>query len=153
MIRPPTGNRTDHNQFRRGVEPGEEDEMRVRNAALVLAVLCLFAWAAGSSAGAPQQATNPKTQATSYGAEAISIPRMLSYQGKLTDTLGVPVTDTNYSVTFSLYTVPSGGSAFWNETQTVRTKVGLFSTILGSVTPIESMPGAGTAYIGMADRS
>ena len=74
---------------------------------------------------------------------------MLLYQGRLTDTLGVPVADTAYSVEFRLYTVPSGGSAFWNETQTVRTKVGLFSVLLGSATPIGSIPDGGAVYLGM----
>ena len=75
---------------------------------------------------------------------------MLSYQGKLTDTLGLPVADTTYSVTFGLYTQPTGGSPFWNETQTVETRSGLFSALLGSVTPVGSMPDAGAAYLGMA---
>jgi len=70
---------------------------------------------------------------------------MLSYQGKLTDTFGLPVVDTTYSVNFRLYTVPSGGSPFWTETQTVRTRGGLFSALLGSVTPVGSMPDAGAA--------
>ncbi len=83
------------------------------------------------------------------GVDAITIPRMLSYQGKLTDDLGNPVADTTYNVTFRLYTQPTGGSAFWNEVQTVRTKSGLFSVLLGSVAPIGSMPDAGAAYLGM----
>jgi len=82
--------------------------------------------------------------------DAITIPLMLNYQGKLTDTLGLPVGDTAYSVAFRLYTVPTGGSSFWNETQTVRTRGGMFSVLLGSVTPIGSMPEAGTVYLGMA---
>ncbi len=87
---------------------------------------------------------------STIGTDAIMIPRILSYQGKLTDELGNPVADTTYNVTFRLYTQPTGGSAFWNETQTVRTKSGLFSALLGSVTPIGSMPDAGAAYLGMA---
>jgi hypothetical protein len=81
---------------------------------------------------------------------SITIPQMLSYQGKLTDTLGQPAADTTYSVRLRLYTVPSGGSPFWSETQSVTTKGGLFSVLLGSVTPIGSMPAAGTVYLGMA---
>ncbi len=82
--------------------------------------------------------------------DAVTIPKLLSYQGKLTDNSGNPVPDTTYSVSFRLYSVPSGGSPFWNETQTVRTRAGLFSTLLGSVTPIGSVPDAGTLYLGMA---
>ena len=75
---------------------------------------------------------------------------MLSYQGKLTDTFGLPVADTTYTRRFRLYAVPSGGTQFWKETQNVRTKDGLFSVLLGSVTPIGSVPDAGAAYLGMA---
>jgi hypothetical protein len=81
--------------------------------------------------------------------DAITIPRMLSYQGKVTDNVGNPVADTTYSVLFSLYTVPSGGSSFWSETQTVRTSGGLFSVLLGSVTPIGALPDGGALYLGM----
>jgi len=84
------------------------------------------------------------------GTDAITIPRMLSYQGKLTDSVtGVPVPDTTYSVTFRLYTVPSGGSAFYNETQTVRTKSGLFSVLIGNTRQLDSIPQAGVCYLGM----
>jgi hypothetical protein len=91
----------------------------------------------------------PVSTGPTAGTDAISIPRMLSYQGKLLDNLGNPVLDTTYSVLFSLYTVPSGGSAFWSESQTVRTRAGLFSAMLGSVTPIGTLPDAGTLYLGM----
>ncbi len=121
----------------------------MKTTALLAAVLCLAALAADDAAIAPRPATSLKPQAPSFETDAIAIPRMLSYQGKLTDTFGLPVTDTTYSVDFRLYSVPSGGSPFWNETQTVRTRGGLFSTLLGSVTPIGTMPDAGAVYLGM----
>jgi len=124
---------------------------------LVIAALCTCAWGASDMVVAPKQAASDgrqatflNPQATNCGAEAITIPQMLSYQGKLTDTLGQAVADTTYSVTFQLYTAPSGGSPFWSETQTVTTRAGLFSILLGSVTPIDTMPTAGAAYLGMS---
>jgi hypothetical protein len=124
----------------------------VKKTTLVLAVLVLGAmlWAADNTVMVPQSTAGRKPQATTYGAEAITIPQMLSYQGKLTDTLGQPVPNNDYSVMFKLYTVPSGGSPFWNETQSVKTRAGLFSVLLGLVTPIGSVPGAGALYVGMA---
>ena len=89
------------------------------------------------------------TEVAANATDAITIPRMLSYQGKLLDVNGRPVSDTTYSVLFGLYTVPSGGAAFWTETQTVRTKNGLFSVLLGSVTPIGTLPDAGALHLGM----
>ena len=137
-------------RFRPGAKPGKEDEMRVRIVVLALATLCLTAWAADGAAIAERQATGLKPQVRSLETDAIAIPRMLSYQGKLTDTLGAPVPNGNYSVAFKLYTVPSGGSPFWSETQNVATKAGLFSVLLGSVTPIGAMPDGGAVYLGMA---
>ena len=64
------------------------------------------------------------------------IPHTLSYQGLLADTSGTPKPDGSYNFTFRLYTVSSGGSAIWNETKSSQVKRGLFSTVLGSVTPI-----------------
>ena len=85
--------------------------------------------------------------------DAITIPQMMSYQGRLTDASGEPVPDGNYSVAFRLYTEPTGGSVFWNETQSVTTRDGLFSVLLGSVTPIGAVPDAGAAYLGMSVES
>ena len=131
--------------------------MKLRMTLLALAAMCCLAWAAGDAALAPQQdaavapaAIDNRQSTIVDGFDAITIPQMLSYQGKLTDTTGVPVPDGDYSVQFRLYTSPSGGSSFWNETQTVATKGGLFSILLGSVTPIGSMPDAGAVYLGMA---
>ncbi|MBM3331867.1 hypothetical protein FJY68_08465 [candidate division WOR-3 bacterium] len=122
----------------------------MKRATVLMVVVCLLALAADAAAVAPQTAASHKPQATSYGTEAITIPQMLSYQGKLTDTLGVPVGDTLYAVRFRLYAVPSGGTQFWEETQDVRTEGGLFSVLLGAVTPIGSLPDAGTVYLAMS---
>jgi len=83
------------------------------------------------------------------GADAITIPQMLSYQGKLTDTLGQPFPNGNYQLTFRLYTQPTGGSVFWSEAQTILVKGGLFSALLGTLSPIESVPDAGNLYLSL----
>jgi len=115
----------------------------VKKLVLLTALLCALAWTADNTTA--KSVSRPATPQT----DAITIPRMLSYQGKLLDNFGNPVLDTTYSVLFSLYTVPSGGGAFWSETQTVRTRTGLFSVLLGSVTPIGALPEAGALYLGM----
>ena len=63
------------------------------------------------------------------------IPHTLSYQAVLTDNAGVPKPDGSYSITFRLYTAVSGGTALWTESQTLQVRRGLFSAVLGSVTP------------------
>ncbi|UCG42759.1 MAG: tail fiber domain-containing protein [candidate division WOR-3 bacterium] len=121
---------------------------------MLTVMLCALAGVAGATEESvlgtqPEAAGTLAPEAPVAGADAISIPRMLSYQGKLTDTLGVPVPDTAWSVRFRLYTQPTGGTHYWQETQTVRTDEGLFSALLGSVTPISSVPDAGNLYLGM----
>lgn len=72
-----------------------------------------------------------------FSSEA-QIPRTLSYQGVLSDTSGVPKPDGSYTLTFHLYETSTGGSAIWTETKTLKTKRGLFSTILADQTPFGS---------------
>jgi hypothetical protein len=66
------------------------------------------------------------------GAHA-QIPRTLSYQGLLTDTVGTPLPDGSYSITFRLYQTSAGGGALWQEAHTLQTKRGVFATNLGGV--------------------
>jgi len=64
------------------------------------------------------------------------IPKLINFQGRLTDATGKFVPDGYYSVMFRIYTDSIGGSAKWSETQSVAVSKGLFNVILGSVTPI-----------------
>ena len=64
------------------------------------------------------------------------IPRTLSYQGILGDSLGNPKPNGSYTLTFKLYGVASGGTAKWTETKALQTTAGRFSTVLGDVTPL-----------------
>ncbi|MFO7676431.1 MAG: tail fiber domain-containing protein [bacterium] len=114
----------------------------------LIIALCALAGVAGAAITQTQGSVGQTS--ADWSPDAITIPRLLSYQGQLTDTLGVPVPDGEYPVVFRLYSKPSGGSSFWNETQAVTTKDGLFSVLLGSVTPIAAVPDAGAAYLGMA---
>ncbi len=59
------------------------------------------------------------------------IPRTLSYQGVLTDSLGNPKPDGTYTFTFRIYQVSGGGSSLWSEQKVLQVKRGLFQTALG----------------------
>ncbi len=75
--------------------------------------------------------------ASLFSALALSqVPRTLSYQGLLTDSLGTPKPDNAYNLTFRLYGTVSGGTPLWTETRSLQTKRGLFSTVLGEQTSI-----------------
>src|SRR3989344_5226342 len=86
----------------------------------------------------------------------ISIPQAhatandkIHYQGKLLDSGGSPVTDASHTMRFRLYTVSTGGSAFWDETQTVTTAGGLFTALLGSVTSLCGIDWNQALYLGV----
>ena len=138
----------------------------MRRYAVVVVVLSAMLWAVQEGPQAPSSKLQARVEAgasksvsssrlssesgLSAGAvDAITVPHMLSYQGKLTDTLGSPVPDGNYQLIFRLYADSTGGSALWSEAQTVMVKGGLFSVLLGSVTPISSIPDAGGLYVSM----
>ena len=74
-------------------------------------------------------------------------PQTISYQGFLTSSAGAPVNAT-LSVQFSLYSVASGGTALWTETQSVTVTNGNYSVILGNTTPI-SLPFDAPYFLGV----
>ncbi len=64
------------------------------------------------------------------------VPRLINYQGKLTDQLGAPL-NLEAEMTFSLYTEPVGGGVIWTETRTVQVTEGFFNVLLGGGVPLE----------------
>jgi len=71
---------------------------------------------------------------------ASTVPKMLNYQAKLTDTDGVAL-EGNYDITFRIYDVESGGTPLWAEAHSGINSVpvvnGLFDVILGSITTLD----------------
>jgi len=65
---------------------------------------------------------------------AVGINKQINFQGKLVDNNGLVVADNTYSVVFSLYSVSSGGTNVWTETDSVTTKNGIFQVALGANT-------------------
>lgn len=62
-----------------------------------------------------------------------AVPSSITYQGKLTDSSGVPVPDGSRAMTFRLYSAQSGGTLFWNSgVMNVVTTGGVFSAALGA---------------------
>ncbi|MDH3197508.1 MAG: hypothetical protein OEO21_04630, partial [Candidatus Krumholzibacteria bacterium] len=77
------------------------------------------------------------------------VPETISYQGVLTDGAGTPVADGSYAITFKIYTIASGGTEIWTETQTVNVAGGIFSVILGSLNPL-GIPFDAKYWLGVA---
>jgi len=65
-----------------------------------------------------------------------SIPKLINYQGYLTDPNDNPITGM-FEMTFSVWDAATGGTQLWSETQlSVAVTNGLFNALLGSVNPI-----------------
>ncbi len=63
-----------------------------------------------------------------------AVPHLINYQGRLTDTAGVPLNG-SYAITFRIYNAETAGAMLWEETQaSVVVQKGIFSVLLGSVT-------------------
>ncbi|MBN1755280.1 hypothetical protein JW877_03600 [bacterium] len=69
------------------------------------------------------------------------IPRIISYQGYLTDGAPEPepLPDGDYLVSFRLYNSESGGIPLWSESQEVGLEGGIYHTYLGLVNPLNLM--------------
>ena len=82
--------------------------------------------------------------ATSAGALPFRAPALagdstttISYQGRLADSSGNPVTTSGVGMQFRLYNTDTGGSPLWEESHTaVPAEDGLFHVLLGSTNPI-----------------
>jgi hypothetical protein len=77
-------------------------------------------------------------------AQTSTVPVLLSYQGRVTDSAGNLIgssTPVNRAVKFQLYTVSSGGTPVWAETQTVTISGGEFSVLIGNGTGISDLTG------------
>ena len=62
---------------------------------------------------------------------ADEIPMTISYQGKLTDSLGVPINE-DVTMEFRIFDVKTGGDYLWTETQTITVIKGLYNVEIGS---------------------
>ena len=75
-----------------------------------------------------------RPQLSSVFAAITTSSRVISYQGRLTDSSGNNVADGTYSMTFKIYTVSTGGSSSFTEVNSsVTVSSGLFSVLLGSL--------------------
>ncbi len=77
-------------------------------------------------------------------AQTSSVPSLLSYQGRVTDSAGNAIgasTPTNRTIQFKFYTVATGGSPVYAESQVVTISGGSFSVLIGNGSGIAGLPG------------
>jgi hypothetical protein len=66
------------------------------------------------------------------GSALADIPKMVGYQGMVTDNSGNPVADGTYTMRFRIYTAVTGGTLLWDSNnQSVTLAGGVFSVMLG----------------------
>src|SRR3989344_8382412 len=68
-----------------------------------------------------------------------SLLRQIPLSARLTTSTGNNVTDGSYEMRFRFYDSSSSGSVVWEETKTVSAVSGVFSTLLGSVSSLDSV--------------
>ena len=77
--------------------------------------------------------------------------RLLTYQGHLLDTTGLPVADGAYAMAFSLWDAATGGAQLWGpEAHTVTVADGYFSLLLGTEMPLDAAHFTGDTYLEIA---
>jgi len=81
---------------------------------------------------------------------AQTLQPLLSYQGIVTQGPSTPNPDSTYTFVFSLYADSSGTDALWQEQKRLHTSGGLFSTLLGSQTPLGSLSFQSQYWLGIA---
>lgn len=70
------------------------------------------------------------------GLTMAQIPKLISYQGLLTDNNGAVLADGNYNVTVKIFDAQTGGSELWSENHSINVTNGLFQVALGSNTAL-----------------
>lgn len=93
----------------------------------------------------PQSVEAQEAQGQTQAADHL----LINYQGRLTNSEGKPVADGNHKLVFKIYNQKTGGSALWNEWQTLNTQNGIFSTQLGIDNDLASLPFDETYYLGV----
>ena len=88
--------------------------------------------------------------ALSASAAAQSSPLLVAYQARVTDALGVPLSGPQ-AVTIGIFSVPTGGTALYLETQGVTVVNGVATLLVGTVNPLPSnLFDSGDRYLGIA---
>jgi len=83
-----------------------------------------------------------------YPAEAQTAPSLVSFQGRLTDSLNNPLAG-SYNFSFAIFAAQTGGAPLWSETQNgITVANGVLTAELGSGTPIpESVFSSAQRYL------
>jgi hypothetical protein len=84
-------------------------------------------------------------------AQAASAPNIFTYQGRVLNANGVPVTDASLSMIFELYTASSGGSCVWSNSSTTCASATARSVTLTTGLFTENLGDTSNSYAAIAD--
>jgi hypothetical protein len=113
---------------------------------LILAALALYIRPSYASRAGGQQ-VDPSTDMTAISEAAVAAGSVFSYQGQLTNAAGNPITNPSLPMIFRLFTVQTGGTACWTESQNVNVQNGQFNILLGKTTTIPATCLEGNTYL------
>ena len=83
-------------------------------------------------------------------ASAADSQRLIPFQGRLTNQAGTPYTEGLYTIVFSLYDAPVGGTALWTERHaSVGLVNGMVNVFLGSISDLSGQDFTKTRYLGI----
>jgi hypothetical protein len=79
------------------------------------------------------------------------VPKLINYQGKLTDAAGAPLGGAEggvFTLRFEIFPVATGGNATWAETRTANVVGGVFNVVLGGNGSTNTVGDLGAAFTG-----
>src|SRR5262245_20144137 len=83
-------------------------------------------------------------------AQIAPVPPLMNFQGRLARPDGTLVANGTYTVTFKLFSAPTGGTTLWSHTLPVTVRNGTFAALLGGTSGTQSGPLNSTLF--SADR-
>lgn len=84
---------------------------------------------------------------TGLSVSGAPVPALINYQGRLTDSSGMPISG-SVSMRFSIWDASEFGLELWSENQTVSVNNGIYNVLLGSMNPLsESVFGGPGRYL------
>jgi microcystin-dependent protein len=86
-----------------------------------------------------------------YSQAQDAVPKLINYQGKLTDAAGAPLGGVEggvFTLRFEIFPVATGGNATWAETRTANVVGGVFNVVLGGNGSTNALGDLGSAFTG-----
>lgn len=82
---------------------------------------------------------------------SLAQPRIISYQGEIATSSGIPLADGGHTISVTIYDKPAGGSPLFTEIHQTDVRSGVFGIAIGSVEPLPAtMPFERELFLGIS---